>query len=162
MLLKTADLSDAHPEAQVVDPVFGDYGGRVAFHGPIATLKVFEDNALVRTTLESPGEGRVLVVDGGGSKRCALVGGNLARLAVDQGWAGLVVNGCVRDSSELATFAVGIKALGLHPRKSEKGLHSGQAARAVTFAGVTFRPGAWVYADADGVVVSDEPIHEPR
>jgi len=158
--LKTPDLSDAHPEAQVADPVFVDCGGRVAFHGPIATLKVFEDNALVRTTLASPGEGRVLVVDGGGSKRCALVGGNLARLAVDQGWAGLLVNGCVRDSSELAAHAVGMKALGRHPRKSEKGLHSGHAGRAVTFAGVTFRPGAWLYADADGIVVSEDPIHE--
>jgi regulator of ribonuclease activity A len=159
MPLKTPDLSDAHPEAQVADGLFGDYGGRVAFHGPIATLKVFEDNAVVRTTLESPGEGRVLVVDGGGSKRCALVGGNLARLAVDHGWAGIIVNGCVRDSSELSAHAVGIKALGLHPRKSEKGLHTGHAARAVTFAGITFRPGAWVYADADGIVVSETPIH---
>jgi regulator of ribonuclease activity A len=161
VLPKTPDLSDAHPEAQVADAVFGDFGGRIEFHGPIATLKVFEDNALVRAALESPGAGRVLVVDGGGSKRCALVGGNLARLASDQGWAGVVVNGCVRDSTELATYAVGIKALGLHPRKSEKGLHSGQAGRAVTFAAVTFRPGAWLYADADGIVVSDTPIHEP-
>jgi regulator of ribonuclease activity A len=157
---KTPDLSDAHPEAQVAEAVFGDYGGREAFHGPVATLKVFEDNALVRATLESPGEGRVLVVDGGGSKRCALVGGNLARLAAEQGWAGIVVNGCVRDSAELRAYPVGIKALGLHPRKSEKGLHSGHAGRAVTFAGVVFRPGAWVYADADGVLVSDAPIQD--
>jgi regulator of ribonuclease activity A len=160
MKLATTDLSDRHREAQVADPIFTDYGGRSAFHGPVATLKVFEDNALVRTTLESKGEGRVLVVDGGGSMRCALVGGNLARIAVEHGWAGLVVNGCVRDRAQLAAEAVGIKALASHPRKSEKGLHAGHAGRAVTFAGVTFRPSAWLYADADGIVVSEVPIHD--
>jgi regulator of ribonuclease activity A len=155
----TTDLSDAHPEAQVCDPVFHDFGGRAAFQGAIATLKVFEDNALVRSTLETPGAGRVLVVDGGGSLRCALVGGLLGKLAVDNGWAGVVVFGCVRDVGELAACAVGIKALAVHPRKSEKGLHTGHAERVVRFAGVAFRPGAWLYADADGVVVSETPIH---
>lgn len=150
----TTDLSDAHPQAQVCDPLFRDYGGRTAFHGPIATLKVFEDNAEVRATLEEPGGGRVLVVDGGGSPRCALLGGNLGQLAVKNGWAGVVVYGYVRDSEELAAQDVGVKALGVHPRKSEKGLHSAQRERPVTFAGVTFRPGAWLYADADGIVVS--------
>jgi regulator of ribonuclease activity A len=159
MSLATTDLSDAHPEAQVAEPQFADLGGRIAFHGAIATLKVFEDNALVRATLESPGEGRVLVVDGGGSKRCAIVGGTLARLAAVNGWAGLVVNGYVRDAAELRAQPVGIKAIGLHPRKSEKGLHGGQAGRVVSFAGVTFRPGAWLYADDDGIVVSESPIH---
>jgi regulator of ribonuclease activity A len=161
MTVSTTDLSDAHPEAQVVDPVFGDYGGRRAFHGSIVTLKVFEDNALVRSALESPGVGRVLVVDGGGSRRCALLGGNLGRMAFDHGWAGVVVNGCVRDVAELSAQAVGIRALALHSRKSEKGLHSGHADRVVTFAGVTFRPGAWLYADADGIIVSEAPIHDP-
>ena len=159
MSFATTDLSDAHPEAQIADPVFTDYGGRAAFHGPVATLKVFEDNALVRATLEAPGLGRVLVVDGGGSKRCALVGGNIAQLAAERGWAGLVVFGCVRDALELRTQDVGIKALALHPRKSEKGLHTGHADRVVTFAGLTFRPGAWLYADADGVLVSERAIH---
>ncbi len=160
MTLSTTDLSDAHPEAQVAEPVFAEYGGRAAFHGPIATLKVFEDNALVRSALEAPGQGRVLVVDGGGSRRCALVGGTLARLAADHGWAGIVVYGCVRDALELRAQSIGIRALALHPRKSEKGQHSGQADKVVTFAGVTFRPGAWLYADADGLLVSDRPIHE--
>ncbi len=159
MSFATTDLSDAHPEAQVCDPEFGDFGGRLDFHGPIKTLKVFEDNALVRATLETPGEGRVLVVDGGGSRRCALVGGNLGALGVKNGWAGIVVNGCIRDSEEIAGQNIGVKAMGLHPRKSEKGLHSAQADKVVTFAGVTFRPGAWLYADADGIVVSDQPIH---
>jgi regulator of ribonuclease activity A len=159
MTLMTTDLSDAHPEAQVCEPLFRDFGGKAAFHGPIRTLKIFEDNAQVRATLETPGQGHVLVVDAGGSRRCAVVGGNLGALAVKNGWAGLVVYGCVRDTVELAGQAVGIKALAAHPRKSEKGLHSAQADRAVTFAGVTFRPGAWLYADADGIVVSDPPIH---
>lgn len=159
MSLATTDLSDAHPEAQVCEPDFGDFGGNLDFHGAIATLKVFEDNTLVRTALEAPGQGRVLVVDGGGSRRCALVGGNLGVLAVKNGWAGIVVNGCVRDSEELAAQNLGIKAMGLHPRKSERGLHSGQVDKVVTFSGVTFRPGAWLYADADGIVVSEQPIH---
>ena len=101
MSFATTDLSDAHPEAQVCQPVFADFGGRIAFHGPVATLKVFEDNVEVRAMLAEPGEGRVLVVDGGGSDRCALVGGNLGVLGVKNGWAGIVVFGCVRDSSEL-------------------------------------------------------------
>jgi regulator of ribonuclease activity A len=155
----TTDLSDAHPDAQICEPCFSDFGGSKAFHGAIATLKVFEDNTLVRATLEQPGNGRVLVVDGGGSRRCALVGGMLAELAHQNGWAGIVVYGYVRDSLELAAQPVGIKALGLHPRKSEKGLHSGQAAREVEFAGVRFRPGAWLYADADGILVADSALH---
>lgn len=159
MSLMTTDLSDAHPEAQVCEPIFRDFGGKAAFHGPIKTLKVFEDNALVRATLETPGEGRVLVVDAGGSTRCAVVGGNLGALAVKNNWAGIVVYGCIRDSVEIGGQAVGVKALGTHPRKSEKGLHSAQADRPVTFAGVTFRPGAWLYADADGIIVSDSKIN---
>lgn len=159
MSTATTDLSDAHPEAQVAEPLFGDFGGRIAFHGPIKTLKVFEDNALVRATLETPGEGRVLVVDGGGSMRCALVGGNLGALGVKNGWAGLVVYGYIRDSEEIAAQDIGLKALGTHPRKSEKGLHSAHADKVLNFAGVSFRPGAWLYADADGIVVSETPIH---
>lgn len=159
MSYATTDLSDAHPEAQVCDPIFGDFGARTAFHGPIKTLKVFEDNALVRATLETPGENRVLVVDGGGSTRCALFGGNLGALAVKNGWAGVVVYGLVRDSIEISQQDFGLKALGTHPRKSEKGLHSAHADRVVTFAGVTFRPGAWLYADADGILVGETPIH---
>jgi len=99
------------------------------------------------------------VVDAGGSLRCAVVGGNLGQLAVKNGWAGVLVNGCIRDAAELATLPVGVKALAAHPRKSEKGLHSAHKDRVVAFAGVTFRPGAWLYADVDGIVVSDQPIH---
>jgi len=155
----TADLSDAHPRAQIAEPLFRDFGGVAAFHGPVVTVKVFEDNALVRTLLEEPGAGRVLVVDGGGSMRCALVGGNLAQLGVDGGWRGLIVFGCIRDSEEIRGMAIGVKALGTHPRKSEKGLHNGHRDRAVAFAGVTFKSGQWLYADADGILVSDTPLH---
>jgi len=159
MSYATTDLSDAHPEAQTCDPVFSDFGGRTTFFGPIKTLKVFEDNAQVRATLETPGQNRVLVVDGGGSTRCALFGGNLGQLAVKNGWAGVVVYGLIRDSVEISQQDFGLKALGKHPRKSEKGLHSAQADRVVKFAGVEFKPGAWLYADADGIVVSEKPIH---
>lgn len=159
MSTATTDLSDAHPALQVCDPVFRDFGGARAFFGPIKTLKIFEDNAIVRATLETPGEGRVLVVDAGGSMRCAVFGGNLGQLAVKHRWAGVVVYGCIRDSGEIGGLPVGVKALATHPRKSEKGLHSGQQDREVAFAGVTFRPGAWLYADADGIVVSDKPVH---
>jgi regulator of ribonuclease activity A len=159
MSLMTTDLSDAHPEVQACEPIFRDFGGKAAFHGPIRTLKLFEDNALLRATLETPGEDRVLVVDAGGSLRCAVLGGQLGALAVKNRWTGVLVYGCVRDTVELAGQAVGIKALATHPRKSEKGLHSAHADRPVSFAGVTFRPGAWLYADADGVLVSDTPIH---
>lgn len=160
MSTATTDLCDLHPEVQVCEPVFSDYGGRTAFHGPIATLKVFEDNGPVRALLETPGAGRVLVVDGGGSLRCALVGGLLGKLGVERGWAGIVVYGCVRDRAELAACDLGIKALAASPRKSEKGLHGGHVDRLVRFAGVTFRPGAWLYADVDGVVVADRAVHE--
>ena len=159
MSYATTDLSDQHPEAQVADPVFHDYGGKTNFHGQAKTLKVFEDNASVRAALETPGEGRVLVVDGGGSARCALVGGNLGNLAVKNDWSGILVYGYIRDSEEIALQAVGLKALGTHPRKSEKGLHSAQADRTVHFAGLSIKPGDWVYVDADGVVVSSKPLH---
>lgn len=152
----TTDLCDAHPDIQVCDPDFQSFGGEVRFSGPITTVKLFEDNTLIKRAVESPGEGRVLVVDGGGSRRCGLVGGNLAVSAATNGWAGLVVYGYVRDVDELAEQPIGVRALGAFPRKSERGLHSGQAGRPVVFAGVTFREGAWLCADADGIVVLPE------
>lgn len=150
----TADLCDEHGDAVVVaEPMFADFGGREAFFGPIQTVKVFEDNTLVRSSLSEPGQGRVLVVDGGGSLRRALLGDRLAAMAADNGWAGVIVYGCIRDSAEIADVDLGVKALATHPRRSDK-LGAGQVGMPVTFAGVTFSPGAWVYADADGVVVS--------
>ncbi len=153
MTFTTTDLSDAHPEAQVCDPVFQAFGGRRVFSGPITTLKVFEDNSMVREIVQTPGEGRVLVVDGGGSLRCGLFGGNLAVAAARNGWAGVVINGCARDADELDAEPIGVRALALHPRRSERGLHSGQAGIPVHFAGVLFREGEWLLADRDGVIV---------
>lgn len=154
MSFATADLCDAHGDrVQVAKPVFQDFGASGAFEGRIATVRALEDNTQVRAMLETPGDGRVLVVDGGGSRRCALVGDRLAQLAIDNGWAGLVVFGCVRDSAALRRMPVGIKALGACPRRSRK-LGQGERDVAVAFAGVSFEPGAHLYADADGVVVS--------
>lgn len=156
--ISTADLSDAHPDdTAIVDPVLSDYGGVLRFSGPIATLKVFEDNSLVRAALEEPGGGRVLVVDGGGSERCALLGDKLATLAVDNGWAGIVIYGCIRDSVVIEKTAVGVKALNTHPRKSIK-QNRGDRDIAVTFGGVTFNPGDHLYADEDGVLVSPRAL----
>jgi regulator of ribonuclease activity A len=155
----TADLCDAHPELQVAEPLFADFGALDAFAGPVATLKVYEDNAMVRSALEEPGAGRVLVIDGGGSLRCALVGGNLAQLGASNDWRGIILYGCIRDSAEVSGTAIGVKALGLNPRRSEKGIHGGVRGRRIEFAGVTFDEGDWVYADADGVVTSKTPVH---
>jgi regulator of ribonuclease activity A len=152
----TTDLCDEHAEIQVCEPVFQAFGGRLAFSGPIATLKVFEDNTLVRDAVGQPGEGRVLVVDGGGSLRCSLFGGNLAVAAAGSGWAGVVVYGAVRDVDELAAQPIGVRALALFPRKSERGTHPGQVDVPVIFAGVTFRAGNWLCADRDGIVVLPE------
>ncbi len=160
MKMATADLSDDHPQCSICEPVFRDFGGREVFRGPVSTLKVFEDNALVRHALEQAGHGRVLVVDGGGSLRCALLGGNLGQLAVDNGWAGVVVFGAIRDVAELRVLDVGVRALAACPRKSHKGLHSAHADIPVSFAGVNFEPGQWLYADADGILVSDQPLHQ--
>ena len=159
MKFSTADLCDAHPDIQVVEPVFGDFGGLDAFAGRAATLKVFEDNAMVRAALEEPGASRVLVIDGGGSMRCALVGGNLVKLAAANGWSGIIVDGCLRDSAEVSSIAVGVKALGLTPRRSEKGLHGGIRGRRLEFAGVICDEGDWVYADADGIVIAKTALH---
>ncbi len=154
----TTDLCDEFgAEVRVAEPLFRDWGGSASFAGPIETLRVFEDNALVRAALEAPGHGRVLVVDGGGSLRTALVGGNLAALAHRNGWAGIVVHGCIRDAAELAGIPVGVKALHASPRKSAKA-GVGERGVPVTFAGITFEPGAHLYADGDGIVVSGRDL----
>lgn len=150
-----ADDSDAF---RVLPPVFPSYGGLRAFAGRVSTVKCFEDNALVKAALDQPGEGRVLVVDGGGSLRRALVGGNLAAAAVANGWVGLVVDGCVRDLAELAVAELGIRALGLMPMPTIK-RGEGQRDVAVQIRGVVVRPGDWLYADDDGIVVSTSAVH---
>lgn len=151
-MIFTADLCDEHPDAEVLELAFVSYGAVPGFDGPAVTVALYEDNSLVGETLREPGEGRVLVVDGGGSRRRALVGDNLAQRAVDNGWAGIVVHGCIRDAQQIAGIGVGIKALGTNPRKTEK-RGEGRRDIPVRFGGVTIRPGDHVYADLDGVVV---------
>lgn len=154
----TADLYDDFGESlRVAAPLFSDYGGTRSFAGPVSTVKVFEDNSLVRAALEEPGEGRVLVVDGGGSMRCALVGDNLAELGAQNGWAGILVYGCIRDVVPIGAIALGVKAMATNPRKSVK---KGEGTRdvEVRFAEIVIRPGDYLYADEDGVVVADKAL----
>jgi regulator of ribonuclease activity A len=157
----TCDLCDAHKgntdsAFRVLPPVFRDFGGRFVFHGPVSTVKCFEDNSMVKAAVESPGQGRVLVVDGAGSLRRALLGGNLGAAAEKNGWAGLVIDGCVRDLAELAACDIGIRALAPLPLPTER---AGQGQRDVVLQirGVWVRPGDWLYADADGIVLLDRP-----
>jgi regulator of ribonuclease activity A len=155
MTLRTADLYDAHGEhLAVVAPIFQRYGARAAFQGEIVTLKCFEDNKSVRDVLGRNGRGKVLVIDGGGSLRTALVGDLIAKLAVDQGWSGIVVNGCIRDSVEIGRLDIGLRALATNPTRPVKRV-DGQADIPVSFGGVTFRPGHYLYADEDGIVLSE-------
>jgi regulator of ribonuclease activity A len=159
----TPDLCDAYPElVQVVEPMFNNFGGRDSFGGEIVTLKVFEDNSLVREQLSQvgKGKGKVLVVDGGGSFRCALLGDMLAEMACTNGWEGIVIYGCVRDVDALAQTDIGVQALASHPLKSHK-RGVGELNVAVTFGGVKFHPGHYVYADNNGIVVSPSPLQMP-
>jgi regulator of ribonuclease activity A len=158
MNFTTADLYDAHgDELQVAQPMFNDYGGRKIFSGRVVTVKVYEDNSLVRAALEDAGEGRVLVVDGGGSLRCALLGDMLAGLGMKNAWVGIIINGCIRDAAAISNMAIGIKALNTNPRKSVK-RGAGDRDITVHFADITFSPGAFVYADEDGIVVSENEL----
>ena len=136
-----------------------DFGGVTRFRGPASTVRCFENNPLVREALGEPGRGRVLVVDGGGSRRCALLGDNLAEMAARNGWSGVIINGCLRDSEDVAKIAIGVKAVATHPVKSSK-RDPGLRDVPVTFAGVTIEPGDWVYADMDGVIVGGKEEYE--
>ena len=152
------DLCDAYGDVvTVLEPMFSDFGGVEAFGGPVVTVKCFEDNSLVAEQVALPGKGRVLVVDGGGSMRCALLGDNLAEKAADNGWAGVLIYGCVRDVEILADVGVGVQALAAHPRRSVK-KGGGELDVPVTFAGVTFRPGDHLYADANGVLWAPQAL----
>lgn len=162
MSFKTPDLCDQFEtelgkNIRVVTPMFQRYGQRNSFSGQIVTLKLFEDNSLVREAFAENGTGKVLVIDGGGSLRCALVGDQLAILAAKNGWEGVVVYGCIRDSADINGIALGVRALNTHPQKSiKKGV--GDKNVSVCFGGVTFHPGEWLYADEDGILVADKPL----
>ena len=152
----TADLvDDIGPDVRSCDLQLRQFGGRSQFAGPITTVKCFEDNALLKSVLSEPGNGGVLVIDGGGSLHAALVGDVIAGLGVDNGWVGLIINGAVRDSSTLRTLDIGVKALGTNPRKSTK-TGDGQRDLAVKFGGVVFTPGEIAHSDDDGIVVAAE------
>lgn len=162
MEFKTADLCDHFQESvQIAEQAFRNFGGHARFCGEIETVKAFEDNSKVKECLAMPGGGKVLVVDGGGSMRRAMLGDMLAASAVENGWAGVLVYGCIRDSADIGGMALGVKALGTHPCKTEKrGL--GRHNVPVRFAGVTFQPGHYLYADQDGILVSDTPLEVPQ
>lgn len=154
----TCDLCDENPDdVRVLEPMLSQFGGRECFGGEIVTVKCFEDNSRVKETLGTPGAGKVLVVDGGGSLRCALLGDMIGEDAVKNGWEGVIVYGCVRDVDALGTLDLGVQALAAIPLKSNR-RGEGQKDIAVTFGGVTFRSGEYVYADNNGVLVSPKKL----
>jgi regulator of ribonuclease activity A len=158
MTFTTADLCDEFSaELQIAAPVFHNYGGRARFAGPVATIKCFEDNSRVKEAVGEPGKGRVLIVDAGGSMRCAVLGDLLAKQAADNGWAGIVIYGCVRDAADIAGFDLGVIALAAIPLRSEK-KSEGQRDVPVQIPGARIRPGDWVYVDEDGLVVAGRKL----
>ena len=158
MQFLTTDLCDAHPDlVRVVDPLFTNYGGKVCFGGPIVTVKCHEDNSLVRDIAATPGHGRVMVVDGGASMRRSLLGDMIAENAVKNGWQGFIIYGCIRDVDAIRELDIGVQALGRIPLRTDK-RGVGQRDIAVTFGGVTFSPGEFVYADNNGIIVSAQDL----
>lgn len=153
----TAGLCDVHgkePHFQIVEPLFKSYGGKINFCGQVSTLKTFEEGKLIRSVLSEKGDGRVLVIDGGGSQRCALIDYDLTNIAVANGWQGIVIYGCIRHAALLATLPIGICALHAHPLQSHDREH-GDRDLPLTFAGVNFKNNHFLYADADGIIVSE-------
>lgn len=161
MKFVTPDLCDAYPDSvRIVEPIFNNYGGRESFGGEIITVKCHEDNSLVKEHVANPGEGRVMVVDGGGSLRCALLGDMLAEKAAENNWAGLIIYGCIRDVDEIRKTDLGVQALRTIPIKSNR-KGRGDLNIPVTFGGVTFNPGEFVYADNNGIIVSSHVLKMP-
>ncbi|KMZ72736.1 putative Regulator of ribonuclease activity A [Zostera marina] len=163
MALATAEICDANVdmikngELRALQPIFQIFGRRQIFSGQIVTLKVFEDNVLVRNFLEEKGDGRVLVIDGGGSLRCAILGGNPVQRAQNNGWSGVVVNGCIRDVDEINCCDIGVRALGSHPIKAAR-LGNGERRCPINIAGTRIFDGEWLYADTDGILVSQTEL----
>ncbi len=163
IVFSTCDFCDEHKtndtgEIRVIPTVFQNYGERSRFAGQVHTVKCYEDNSHVKQAVESPGLGRVLVVDGAASMRRALLGGNLAAAAARNGWAGIVIDGCARDAAELAVLDLGILALALNPMPTLRA-GQGQSGVAVSIQGVAVHTGDWLYADPDGIVISSHPLH---
>ena len=157
----TPDLCDAYPDVEVLEPMFSNFGGRDSFGGQIVTIKAFEDNSRVREQVALDGTGKVLVVDGGGSLRKALLGDMLAQKAAENGWEGIVIYGCVRDVDMLAQTDVGVQALASHPMPTVK-RDLGDLDVKISFAGVTFVPGHYLYADNNGIIVSPKALTMPE
>ncbi len=166
MPFRTADLTDEFcgettnnncEEVQVAGTSLNSYGKKTRFYGEIVTLKLFEDNQLVRDQVHSDGEGKVLVIDGGASMRRALLGDMLAAKAVENGWNGIIINGCIRDSVDMAKMDLGVMALGTHPLKTEKN-GVGKTNVSISFAGLNFEPADFIYVDEDGFVISEKPL----
>ena len=154
----TPDLCDQYPElVRVVEPMLSNFGGREQFCGQITTIKCFEDNSLVKQLVGTSGEGRVIVVDAGGSLRRACLGDMLAEQAASNGWAGLIIYGCIRDVDQIRETDIGVQALGVHPMKTDK-KGVGELNIPVTFGGVTFAPKDYVYADNNGIILSAQPL----
>ena len=162
MTYSTPDICDQFPgQLLIAEPLFTEFGGKDSFSGEIVTIKCFEDNSLVKQNLATAGYGKVLVVDGGGSLRCALLGDLLGAMAVQNGWQGLLINGCVRDVEILKSMDLGVRALNCYPLKSNK-RNEGQLNVPVRFAGVNFEPGQYLYADENGIVVANEELDITR
>jgi len=159
MSFSIPDICDEFSDRlHVLEPVFTEFGGKTGFSGEIVTIKCFEDNSMVKQTLARAGHGKVLVVDGGGSLKCALLGDLLAAMAVQNGWQGVLINGCVRDVEILKGMDLGVRALNCHPLKSIK-RNEGQIDVMLRFAGVSFEPGQYLYADENGIVVAGENLN---
>jgi len=156
-VISTPDLSDEAPQVRVIELPFNNYGAIKQFGGRVVTIKCHEDNSLVKQCVGEPGAGRVIVVDGGGSLRRALLGDMLAEKAAANGWSGLVINGAIRDVDEIGQIGLGVQALGACPIKTEK-LGVGQHDIAIQVGGVNIVPGDYVYADNNGVIVSKRPL----
>ena len=155
---KTADLCDEYADAlQIAEPGYRSYGGKEKFYGEISTVKCFEDNSMVRQQLSTPGHGRVLVVDAGGSTRCAMLGDLLASMAIQNGWNGVIMHGMIRDSEDIQQMPLGVMALGTHPKKSEK-RDVGDIDIEIDFSNLRISPGDWVYADHDGIIVAQQKL----
>jgi len=155
MAFSTPDICDDFPaDLQVLEPLFSEYGASEQFSGEVVTIKCFEDNTLLKQTLGTDGSGKVMVVDGGGSLRRALLGDILAAMAADNGWQGVVINGCVRDVEILKTIRLGVRALNCHPVRSDK-RNEGQLNVPVAFAGADIKPGQYLYADENGILLAN-------
>ena len=153
----TADICDEYEDIQICENIFKSYGGKEKFKGKIRTVKAVEDNSYVKTLIDEKVNGDVMIIDGNGSKKCALLGDNLAKKATDNGWSGFIIYGCIRDSEIISTINIGIKALDTMPLKSEK-KNIGEFGKDLRFANVLFKEGYYAYSDQDGIIIRQHEI----